>query len=164
MDLLDAFVKDEQNSTAINNIIQNQNGLMAKWKLEDRIAEIKQQPVRVLNATVGKPYETKFDFGKLNWKDITQFEFEGLQEAGLRYDEQTKQLTGVPTQSGDVKIKFKFKVEGQPDDAPFNEKVFTLIINPDPKSLWKDVESNKDDPYWKENNVTAFAPLGDRHI
>ncbi len=27
---------------------------MAKWKLEDRIADIIQQPVRVLNATVGK--------------------------------------------------------------------------------------------------------------
>ena len=32
-----------------------------KWKLEDRIAEIIQQPVRILNATVGKPYEAKFD-------------------------------------------------------------------------------------------------------
>src|SRR3954467_13509013 len=74
-DMLDAFVKNEQNIAAINIIIENQNGLMARWKLEDRIAEIKQQPVRVLNATVGKPYETKFDFDKLKWKDITQFEF-----------------------------------------------------------------------------------------
>ena len=164
MDMLDAFVTDEQNITAINSIIQNQNGLMAKWKLEDRIAEIKQQPVRVLNATVGKPYETKFDFDKLKWKDITQFEFEGLQEAGLRYDEQTKQITGTPTQSGDIRVKFKFKIEGQPEDAPFNEKLLTLIINPDPKSLWKNIENDKKDPYWKEDNVTLFKPLGDRHI
>src|SRR3954471_5500608 len=137
---------------------------MAKSTPEDRIAEIRQQPVRVLNATVGKPYETRLDFDKLKWRDITQFEWEGLQEVGLRYDEQTKQLTGVPTQSGDVKAKFKFKIEGQPEDAPFNEKIIPLIINPDPKSLWKNVESDKNDPYGKEDNVTVFAPLGDRHI
>ncbi|MCW3114855.1 MAG: hypothetical protein JWR18_3251 [Segetibacter sp.] len=164
MDLLDRFLQDEQNRATINVIIENQNQLMAKWKLEDRIAEIIQQPVRVLNATVGKAYETRFDFNKFNWKDITAFEFSGLEEVGLRYDEKTKQITGVPTQSGDIKITLRFKVDGQPEDSAFNEKVITIIINPDPKSLWKNVESDKNDPHWKENDVTVFAPLGGRHI
>jgi hypothetical protein len=161
---LDRFLQDEQNRATINVIIENQNQLMAKWKLEDRIAEIIQQPVRVLNATVGKAYETRFDFNKFNWKDITAFEFSGLEEVGLRYDEKTKQITGVPTQSGDIKITLRFKVDGQPEDSAFNEKVITIIINPDPKSLWKNVESDKNDPHWKENDVTVFAPLGGRHI
>ena len=39
-----------------------------------------------------------------------------------------------------------------------------MIINPDPRSLWKTLESDKADPYWKEDDVTVFAPLGDRHI
>ena len=136
-DLFDRFLQDEKNKAAINDIIQNQNWLMAKWKLEDRIAEIIQQPIRILNATVGKPYETKFDFEKFNWKNIIAFQFKGLEETGLRYDEKTKQITGAPTKTGDVKFFMKFKVDGQPEEDPFNEKVFTLIINPDPKSLWK---------------------------
>jgi serine/threonine protein phosphatase PrpC len=164
MQLLDMFVQDEQNLALINVIIENQEQLMAKWKLEDRITEIMQQPVSILNATVGKPYETKFDFDQLTWKDITAFEFQGLDEVGLRYDEKTKQITGVPTQSGDVKVTFRFKVDGQPAEASFNEKPIKIIINPDPKSLWKNVESDKNDPYWKEDNVTTFAPLGDKHI
>jgi hypothetical protein len=158
------FLQDEENLAAIDVIIQNQDRLMAKWKLQDRVAEIIQQPVRVLNATVGKPYETKFDFEKLGWKDISFFEFQGLEEAGLSYDGKTKQITGTPTQSGDRKIIFRFKLEGQPPDAPSNEKTLTLIINPDPKSLWKNVESDRNDPYWKEDDLTVFAPLGDRHI
>ena len=60
----------KHNLSAINTIIKNQNRLMAKWKLEDRIADIIQQPVRILNATVGKPYEARFDFEMLGWKDI----------------------------------------------------------------------------------------------
>lgn len=163
-DLFERFVQDEQNIASINVIIQKQNELMGKWKLEDRIADIIQQPVRILNATVGKSYEASFDLKKLNWKDVTAFEFKGLEEVGLRYDEKTKQITGVPTQSGDIKFFFRFKVEGQSEDADFIEKPITLIVNHDPKSLWKNLESDKNDPYWKEDNVTVFAPLGDRHI
>ncbi len=164
MNLFDKFILDEQNIATIRVIIQHQNQLMAKWKLEDRITAIIKQPIRILNATFGKPYEAKFDFDKFNWKDITAFEFEGLEQVGLIYDEKTKQITGVPTQSGDLKIAFRFKVDGQPEDDPFHEKVIILIVNPDPKSLWKNLESDKTDPYWKEDNVTVFAPLGDRHL
>jgi serine/threonine protein phosphatase PrpC len=162
--LFEQFIQDEQNKEAINVILENQNWLMAKWKLQNRVTEIIQQPVRVLNATVGKGYETTFDIEKFGWKDITSFRFEGLQEAGLTYDHKTKQITGVPSQSGDRKIIFKFKLEGQPDEAPFNEKPITLIINPDPKSLWKNLESDKSAPHAKPDDVTVFEHLGDRHI
>jgi hypothetical protein len=162
--LLEEFLKEEQNIKAINAVVENQNLLINNWKMDNRITDIIQQPVRILNATVGKPYETKFDFDKFKWKDIVAFQFEGLDEVGLHHDEKTKQLTGVPTQSGDFKIVFKFKLAGEPEDAAFHEKLIPLIINPDPKSLWKNLESDKNDPYWKEDNVTQFAPLGDRHI
>lgn len=164
LSFLEKFLQQEENARAVNTINENQNKLMAKWKVEDSIATIMQQPVRILNATVGKPYETRFDFKKFNWKDIAAFEFAGLDDVGLHYDEKTKQITGVPTKSGDINIVFKFKVEGQADDAPFNEKMIPLIINPDPKSLWKNVESDKNDPHQKADDLTVFAPLGDRHI
>src|SRR4028119_2350159 len=92
----EAFINDGQNIASINTIIQHQAGLMAKWKEKERVAEIMQQPVHMLNATVGKPYETKFDLAKLGWKDIMAFEFSGLEEAGLYFDAKTKQITGTP--------------------------------------------------------------------
>ena len=132
--------------------------------MENRITDIIQQPVRILNATVGKPYEARLDFDKFKWKDISAFEFEGLKEVGLSFDEKTEQITGVPVQSGDFKILFKFKLNGEPDNLPYHEKSIPLIINPDSKSLWKNLESDRNDPYWKEDNVTVLAPLGNRHI
>ncbi|MDQ3290648.1 MAG: protein phosphatase 2C domain-containing protein, partial [Bacteroidota bacterium] len=146
--LFEEFLQDEQNLNLIKSIIQNQNELMTKWKLQDRIADILQQPVRIANATVGKPYQAEFDLDNLNWQDITIFEWQGLEQVGLTYDAINRQITGVPTQSGDIKLLFRFKVEGQPEDADFNHKPLTLIINPDPKSLWKNLESDKNDPYW----------------
>lgn len=162
--LFEGFLRNEENTRAINAIIDNQNLLMNKWKLENRIADIIQQPIRILNATAGKPYETKFDFDKFKWQDIEAFQFEGLEEVGLTYDKKTKQIIGVPAKSGDFKVIFKFKLAGEPEDSPFHEKPIPLIINPDPKSLWKKIESDRNDPYWKEDDVTVFAPLGDRHI
>src|SRR5688572_32882858 len=76
--LFEKFLQDEQNKEAINVILEKQDWLMSKWKLQNRVAEIIQQPIRVLNATVGKPYETTFDTEKFGWKDITSFRFEGL--------------------------------------------------------------------------------------
>ncbi len=163
-DLYNKFLADEQNINAIDLINKNQQGVMARWKVEDRIADIIQQPVRLLNATVGKSYETKFDFNKFDWKDVSEYKFEGLEEVGLLFDEKTKQITGKPTMSGDIKFSMKFKIEGQPQEAPFNEKQFTLIINHDPKSLWKKLESDKNDPFWKEDDVTLFEPFRDKHI
>jgi serine/threonine protein phosphatase PrpC len=162
--LLKQFLQDKENITAINAILHNQQQLMAKWKLANRIDDIKQQPVRILNGTVGKPYESRFDFEQFKWDDISEYRFEGLEEAGLRYDEKTRQIIGTPVESGDRKISFKFKLNGQPEDQPFNEKFFTLIINPDPRKLWKTLESDRSDPYWKEDDITLFAPLGDRHL
>jgi Protein phosphatase 2C len=162
--LLDLFSRDEQNIQLVNQIVEYQNLLMNKWTLQNRIQEVIQQPIRLLNATVGKPYEAKIDFDKLKWQDITSFQFEGLEAIGLYYDGNTSQITGVPTQSGDVQILFRFKIAGQPDDAPISEKSIPLIINPDPKSLWKSFASDQADPYWKEDHITLFEPLGDKHI
>lgn len=162
--IFEKFVHDPENVKTIGVIIEKLDLLMENWKLENRIADIIQQPVRILNATVGKPYETKMDFDVYNWTDIESFEFEGLDAVGLHYDSTVKQIIGVPTQSGDTAVIFKFKISGQSNDSAFNEKKIPLTVNPDPKSLWKNLESNKDDPYWKPDDVTVFEPLGDRFI
>ncbi|RNI22684.1 PP2C family serine/threonine-protein phosphatase [Rufibacter latericius] len=162
--LFERFLQEEQNLAIIHQIIQNQEQLMANWKTEDRIAEIVQQPIRIPNATVGKPYAAPFDFEAYNWNDLVAFKIEGLEALGLTYSAENNEITGVPTQSGDLKFTVHFKVEGQPEEAPFNQKEILLIINPNPKSLWKNLESDKQDPFWKEDDVTVFSPLGDRHI
>lgn len=162
--LFEIFLQAEENKVAVAQIVHHQNEIMTRWKREERLAAITQQPVKVLNAAVGKPYESLFDLEKLKWKDVVEFRLDGLQELGLRYDEATKQITGVPTQSGDYKIIFRFRLEGESPEAGYHEKVIPLIINPDPKSLWKNLDSNRADPYWKEDGVTVFVPFHDRHL
>jgi serine/threonine protein phosphatase PrpC len=163
-DAFERFVQKPESISAVNLINQTQNQLMANWEIQERIAEIISQPVRILNASVGKSYEAKLDFKKLGWTDITTYQFEGLEEAGLTFNEQQQQITGNPKQSGDITISLLFKLQGQTNEEAFNKKLITLIINPDPKSLWKTIDNDKNDPYWKEDAVTQFEPISDRHI
>ncbi|WP_207534113.1 PP2C family serine/threonine-protein phosphatase [Desertivirga arenae] len=162
--LFESFIKEEKVVAAVNTINQTENHLMAEWKIQDRVADIKGQSVRILNASVGKSYEAKLDFEKLGWTDMEQWRLEGLEETGLSFDEKQAQITGNPSSSGDIKLKFLYKLKGQAEEDPFNEKEIPLTINPDPRSLWKNLDSDREDPYWKEDNITVFEPLGDKYL
>lgn len=162
--LLDAFVCEEENIIAVNQIIEQQKMLTDKWKLKNRIADVQQQQVTIPNGTVGKAYEAVIDVEKLGWNDLVSYALEGLEDIGLSYSVAEKKISGVPITSGDLKIKLKFRVAGEDEQTALNEKLITLIINPDPKSLWKSLPSDKEDPYWKADDDAVFSNLGSKHL
>ena len=41
------------------------------------------------------------------------------------------------------------------NDEEVGTKEVKLLVNPDPKSLWKNLDSNREDPYWKEDNASS---------
>lgn len=162
--LFEDFVKTSECEEAIKIILERQNLIMDKWKYKNRIADIAAQQIVIPNATINKPYEAKLDFVKLNLSDLIYEKLEGLEEVGLVFNKVTDTIEGTPTQSGDFKIKLVFKIEGESESTPLNEKLISLVINPDPKSLWKDIPSDTNDPFWKADNVSVADKLGDRNI
>jgi hypothetical protein len=162
--LFEAFMNEEENIIIAKQIFDHQQRLMDTWKIKSRVADIWQQPVIIPNATVGKAYEARLDFSQLNWNDLESFEVEGLEEYGLAFDEKNKIIQGTPVKSGDIKVKLKYRIPGEAVDAVLNEKLLSLVINPDPKSLWKNIDSNTTAAFWKADNVAESAPLGDKHL
>jgi serine/threonine protein phosphatase PrpC len=161
---LDEFVADETNITLFNQIKENQQLIMDRWLLKNKIDDIKSQVISIPNGTVGKIYSAKIEIEKWQWNEIAYLEFEGLEDLNLEYSNKTEWITGTPTKSGDLRLKIKFRIKGESDDSILNEKIISLVINPDPKSLWKDIESDRNAPYWKEDAAAETNPLGDRHI
>ncbi len=160
--LFEDFCKEEKYTQAVQQIQALQDMLMTDYKIKNRIADIRQQQVMIPNGTVGKAYEARLDFEQLTWSDFTAWEMQGLEATGLSCDPATATISGVPEQQGDFKILLKFKIPGA--EAEWQEKVIPLIINPDPKSLWKDIPSDKEAPYWKEDAVAVSAALGTKHL
>ena len=163
--LFEEFAKDETNIDAVRVIQENQKMMIDKWRIKNAIQDIIDKHLVVPNAMVDKPYSVNLDFVKLGMNDITYSEFENLENYGLEYDNETETIKGNPTQNGDFRINMKFRVTGEPDDSELNEKRISLIINANPKSLWKDLSSTQtEDNYWKEDNAQDFQKLGDKHI
>lgn len=165
MQIFEEFAQDETNINTVKVIQENEEMIIDNWKIKSTIQDIIEKHLVIPNAMVGKFYEAKLDFIKLGMNDIIFSEFENLLNYGLEYDNETETIKGDPTQSGDFKIKMKFRVSGELEDSKLNEKQVSLIINANPKSLWKDLPSTQtEDNYWKADNAQDFQPLGDKHL
>ncbi|MBE0392380.1 PP2C family serine/threonine-protein phosphatase [Flavobacterium sp. PL002] len=162
--LFKSFIENEENINSVKIIQENQRKIMVNWKLKTRIDDIISQSISLPNGTVNKNYETKIDFDKLGWSDFISFEIQGLEQIGLEFNTEDKILFGNPKISGDLKIQILFRVKGEDDNIIPNVKTITLIINPDPKSLWKNIKSDQDDPFWKEDNIKVSDNFLDKKI
>jgi serine/threonine protein phosphatase PrpC len=158
------FSESLENIALVNQILDNQSLIMKNWEIRTRIEDIKKMIFPIHNGTVGKVYYSKIDFKQLNLSDLIAEDFQGLEEIGLKFNSTEDAIEGIPIISGEQKIKFLFKVEGEAEDSELNIKEFSIIINPDPKSLWKDIESDKNDLFWKEDNVSIKDKVGGKNI
>lgn len=164
-ELFEAFASDEHTKELVNIILQNQKKMVTDWRIKNRIEDIKQQAFMIPNATVGKAYTAVIDFEKNNWTDFSYYRIDHLDAVGgMNYDAETKTISGKPESSGEFKLSLKYRLNEEPEDAELHEKIFPFVINPDPKSLWKNIPSNQDDEFWKEDDITAFGSIADRHI
>jgi serine/threonine protein phosphatase PrpC len=161
--LFEEFVGKEENIEAVKVIYENQKILMDKWILKNRINDILDKQIIIPNATVNKKYEAVLDFVKMGLSDLIVVEFDSLEQYGLIYEDE--KIKGLPLQSGDFKIMMRFKVDGELESTALNEKRISLVINANPKSLWKNIPSTKtENNFWKPDDVSETSAIGDRQI
>ena len=162
--LFETFSLENENQDLVKNIIENQKQIMNKWELLNKINDIKDANVFIPNAKIGVAYTALIDFSQNGFHEIIASHFDGLDDKGLTFDQKSETITGIPTVAGEFKITFCFKVSGEPDETPLHQKQLNLIINLDPKSLWKNNPSDAKDKFWKPDNALDFEPLGDKNI
>lgn len=70
-------------------------------------------------------------------------------------------LRGIPRSSGEFEARLRCHptttVAGKPR---YFERNVALTVNPDPRSLWKNIASDQTAPYWKPDEATAFLVDG----
>ena len=158
------FVEETSNIESVKIILENQMRILKSWEIKNRIIDITNQQINLPNASIGESYQAIIDIEKLNLKDIIILEIEGLTDSGLTFDSKTLSIQGIPIKSGDLKFKLLYRLQDEAENSELNEKLIPLLVMVDPKTLWKNLPSNKDDIYWKEDNVSVFEKLGDRTI
>ncbi len=112
-------------------------------------------PFRLPNGMVGRPYracvEVLDDSAAATIHNIA-----GLAESGLAFDAATGTVAGTPQTAGE----WQLAVIGEPPSG----HTLTLVILPDPESLWKDLPSDRSLPRWKPDTATYASRLPDRWL
>lgn len=158
------FTQESEIQEAVEKIVEIQDTLMKKWQLIERHNDIQALQFPLPNGTIDKEYKVYLNFKNLGLTDLIDERFEGLEELGLSFNKIEDSIEGIPNQSGVLNFRFLYKIDGEGLSDPMREKALSIIVNPDPKSLWKNLPSDTENPFWKEDDVNTAQSFGDKKI
>ncbi|AOR62340.1 PP2C family serine/threonine-protein phosphatase [Pectobacterium wasabiae] len=110
-------------------------------------ASLPQAKVNIANARVSTPFNSPIEISLDNGMKPDVQEVVFSEAIGLHFDRETAALVGVPTRSGDWEIAVHWSC----GTATVGVTKVLLIVNPDPRSLWKIIDPPADDRYFKAN-------------
>ena len=103
-------------------------------------------PIMLPNGRVGEQYRIEIDFSV---EGVEDYEIAGLDAVGLVYEKTENGFvvsgTAKPEdiKGGDFPLTLRYKPIGLLEGEEWLERKLTLILNPDPRTLWKDIQRNK---------------------
>lgn len=112
---------------------------------------VKSKQFTILNGKVGQPYHFQLKQELLDGCQIGEYWFDDLPE-GISFDKENHTLDGIPSIAGDYAVQWFYKHKSWTEDrAPLSHKI-TIIINPDPRSLWNNIPTPLDIPFYKPDS------------
>ncbi|ACU58671.1 PP2C family serine/threonine-protein phosphatase [Chitinophaga pinensis] len=162
--LFEKFIQEEHILQAVQMIIKSQNDIVESWKERSMIDDILQKHITMPNGRVNKAYSFTFDPVALGLQEMGDFDWSIPPELGIAFDEATNTISGTPKQQGEFILSLLFRLKHHPADRAFSEKKIHLVVNPDPKSLWQYLPSDKEDKYWQPDQDAVTLPFGDRKL
>jgi len=158
------FVSSEDNINSVKSIRLLQEKMTKNWQIIARREDIKSLQIALPNGIEGKLYEANFNLNQYGLNDITVFKLTGFENTGLEYNPETGHIKGIPKNSGDIKLDFTYNFEGESDESEPNQKSITIIMNPDPKSLWKNIPSDDSDQFSKPDEVVKAVSFLEKNL
>lgn len=118
--------------------------------------EIKALGIRLPNGTVKKEYAASF---KLPAEKISGVTLDGAGELGLGFTctpDGECTLSGRPGRAGDFTLTLRYAtVEGEPQ----SELKIPVAFNPDPRSLWRNIPTDKNIKYYKADEAKDYVKV-----
>lgn len=99
------------------------------------------------NARVGAAYLSCIESCCHTGEQVTIQEVKFSDDIGITFNPETQELSGTPTADGDYRLLIKWTTDGK---AWYSTEAL-IIVNPDPRSLWKIIDPPADDKYFKTN-------------
>ena len=114
------------------------------------------------NGRVGEQYKVPIDFAI---DGVTNYEIDGLDAIGLTCEKTDMGfvISGVAQpediKGGDFPLLLRYKPKGLLEGEEWLERKLNLILNPDPRTLWKDIPTPRDTEYYKPDSDKAYVKV-----
>ncbi len=121
--------------------------------------QIKELPIVIPNGTVGKEYSATI---RLPEDVVEDYWLDGLDEIGLQGNPEEHNvctISGIPTTAGTFEIVLRYKYKGCIDEKDFLQRKFPIAINPDPRTLWKDIPTPEDIEYYQPDRDHTYVKV-----
>ncbi|MET3879626.1 protein phosphatase 2C domain-containing protein [Chitinophaga sp. OAE865] len=123
--------------------------------------EFKDSTIIPPNAVSRKYYEYRFDLSL--FPNISIREIKNLDKVGLTFDPASVMICGIPTAALSIDLQVLF-TSSQENNQVEDIKVIPFIVNADPKDLWLNKPSNKNDLFAKDDSDRYAGPFLDKQI
>ena len=100
---------------------------------------------RLPNAKVGVEYAARIEAREAEGRSLIIRDVKIPEGLGLSFDVDSGELRGTPQTAGDHRLPLRWSPGGR---TSYSGDCL-LIVNPDPRTLWRIVEPPEDAPYWK---------------
>lgn len=122
-------------------------------------------PIMLPNGRVGEQYKAENDFVI---DGVEDYEILGLNAIGLTYEKTEKGFiisgTAQPEdiKGGDFPLTLRYKPQGLLEGEEWLERKLTIILNPDPKTLWNNIPTPRNTPYYKEDSQSQYIKVEEK--
>lgn len=119
-------------------------------------------PIVLPNGRVGEQYHVDVPFIIENLEEYTII---GLDAVGLTFEknEQGFSISGTAQpediKGGDFQLSLQYRCKGMLPEQEAFERKLNLILNPDPRTLWKDIPTPRDIEYFKEDSQMEYVKV-----
>lgn len=139
---------------------------IAKERMDERLIiknAVDSANIMLPNGRVGEQYKAVVELREI--EGIEDYELEGLDVIGLNYDKTESGFVvfGIAQpediKGGDIPLILRYKPKGLLSGEKWLERNLTLILNPDPRTLWKDIPTPEDIEYYKPDSEKDYVKV-----
>lgn len=131
---------------------------LEKGTIHKEKEEFKEAHWVLKHAHSGKFYE--FIFEMADFPNISIKNIRNLEETGLTFE--NNRLSGIPTAHNMYHLDIEFFHAEDKDHTEL--KRVQLLVNIDPKDLWKNIPSDRNSDFYKEDEVSFYGKFLDKKI
>ena len=136
-----------------------------KERMDERLIirnAVDSAPIVLPNGRVGEQYKASIGFAI---DGVEDYEIDGLDAVGLICEKTDTGfiISGVAKpediKGGDFPLLLRYKPKGLLEGEKWLERKLNLILNPDPRTLWKDEPTPRDTEYYKPDSDRAYVKV-----